>query len=186
MRTEALRPISPVERWFWIADQVSPLNVVARVRLTGHIPEGVLELPSIVHFGRDRDLWSIARQIHRSLGRRRRFGQHLSMPWGLRFICPTSAAKNCRTFRLIERNGPLNVGIWNIGRYEFSARIGDWQLSGAQFISGVPPFGYLAATVTTSYGELFWNFTYTDGAVSHRSAQRFADGCLQTLLRAIA
>ena len=86
----------------------------------------------------------------------------------------------------MERNGPLNVGIWTIGHYEFPARIGDWQLSGAQFITGVLPFGYLAATVNTSHGELFWNFTYTDGAVSRRSAQRFADGCLHTLLRAIA
>ena len=43
MRTEVRRPLSPVERWFWIADQISPLNVIARVRLTGHVPEGVLE-----------------------------------------------------------------------------------------------------------------------------------------------
>ena len=41
-RTEVRRPLSPVERWFWIADQVSPLNVIARVRLVGHLPEGVL------------------------------------------------------------------------------------------------------------------------------------------------
>ena len=43
MRTEVRRPLSPVERWYWIADQISPLNVIARVRLTGHVPEGVLE-----------------------------------------------------------------------------------------------------------------------------------------------
>jgi hypothetical protein len=41
--TEVRRPLSPVERWFWIADQVSPLNVIARVRVTGHFPERVLE-----------------------------------------------------------------------------------------------------------------------------------------------
>jgi hypothetical protein len=43
MRTEVRRPLSPVERWFWIADQISPLNVIARVRVTGHVSEGVLE-----------------------------------------------------------------------------------------------------------------------------------------------
>jgi hypothetical protein len=145
----------------------------------------VCTVPSIVRFGGDRDLWSIARQINRSLRRRRRSGQHLTMLWGLRFICPASVTKSSKAFGLIERNGPLNVGIWNIGRYEFPARIGDWQLSGAQFISGVLPFGYLVATVNTSHGRLFWNFTYTDGAVSHRSTQRFADGCVQTLLRAV-
>ncbi|MGH3675578.1 MAG: hypothetical protein ACRDU5_07555, partial [Mycobacterium sp.] len=43
MRTEVRRPLSPVERWYWIADQTSPLNVIARVRLTGHLAKGVLE-----------------------------------------------------------------------------------------------------------------------------------------------
>ncbi|MET1076115.1 MAG: condensation domain-containing protein, partial [Umezawaea sp.] len=33
--TEVNRPLSPVERWYWIADRHSPLNVVARVRVRG-------------------------------------------------------------------------------------------------------------------------------------------------------
>ena len=36
----------------------------------------------------DRDLWAIARQINRSLGRRSRFGQHLSCCGRCCFICP--------------------------------------------------------------------------------------------------
>lgn len=43
MSTEVRRFLSPVERWYWIVDQVSPLNVIARVRLTGHLPGEVLE-----------------------------------------------------------------------------------------------------------------------------------------------
>lgn len=113
-RPEVRRPVSPMEQWFWIADQLSPLNVIARVRLVGH------------------------------------------------------------------------VGIWTISGCDIPARIGAWQLSGAQFVSGVLPFGYLVATVNTSQGELFWNFTYPEGAVSQRTATGFADGCLQNLLRAIA
>ena len=146
----------------------------------------VCTVPLIVRFGGDRDLWSMAREVNRSLDRRRRSGQHLAMLWGLRFICPASVTKSSKAFGLLERNGPLNVGIWNLGRFEFPSRIGDWQLSGAQFLSSVMPFGYLVATVNTSHSELFWNFTYTDGKVSHRSAQRLADGCLQTLLDAHA
>jgi hypothetical protein len=106
--------------------------------------------------------------------------------WALRFICPPSLAKSAKAFGLIERNGPLNVGISNLGRYDFAERVGDWQLSGAQFISGVPPTGYFLAAVNTSHDELFWNFTYTDGVVSYTSARRFADGSLITLLGAIA
>ncbi|KMV15356.1 short-chain dehydrogenase [Mycobacterium heckeshornense] len=37
------RPLSPQERWYWIADQLSPLNVVARVRLHGQISHDLLE-----------------------------------------------------------------------------------------------------------------------------------------------
>ena len=146
----------------------------------------VTTVPSIVRFGGDRDLWSIARQINRSLGRRRRFGQHLALLSALRFMCPVSVTKSSKVFGLLERYGPGNVCISNLGRYGFAARIGDWQLSGAQFIAGVSISGYLVATVNASHEELFWNFTYIDVAVSHRSAQRFADGCVQTLLCAIA
>jgi hypothetical protein len=143
-------------------------------------------VPSFVRFGGNRELWSIARQINRSLGRRRRFGQHLTTLWGMRFICPVSVTKSSRAFDFIERSGFLNVGISNLGRYEFPTQIGDWKLSGAQFISGVSISGYLIATANTSHDELFWNFSYIDSAVSHEAAQGFADGCLQTLLRAIA
>ena len=145
----------------------------------------VCTVPLIARFGGDHDLWATARQISRSVGMRRRFGQHLTMLWALRFICPASVAKSSKALALIERNGFLNVGIWNLGRYDFPARIGDWQLSGAQFVSGILPFGYLVATVNTSHGELFWNFSYIDDAVSQRSARRFAEFCRQTLLAAI-
>jgi len=145
----------------------------------------VSSVPSIARFGGGRDLWFIARRIDRSLALRRRFGQHLAMLWGLRFICPPSVGKSVRTFGFLARNGPLNVGIWNIGRFEFPERIGDWELSGAQFISGVMPFGVLAGTVNTSHGELCWNFTHREGAVSARSARRLADGCMDTLLTAV-
>ena len=146
----------------------------------------VCTVPSIVRFGRGRDLWSIARQVNRSLSRRKRIGQHFALVSALRFMSPASVSKSAAVFGLLERFGPGNVCISNLGRYGFAARIGDWQLSGAQFISGVSISGYLAATVNTSHEELFWNFNYIDIAVSHRSAQRFADGCVQTLLDAIA
>ena len=146
----------------------------------------VNSLPSLVRFGGGRDLWSIARQISRSLGRYRRSGKHLTLLWGLRFICPVSVAKSPRTFGFIERNGPLNIGVSNLGRFDFPARVGDWPMAGAQFITGVSISGYLVATVNTSHGELFWNFSYIDVAVSPMAAEVFADECLATLLCEIA
>ena len=48
----------------------------------------VATVPSIVCFGGDRDVWSIARQLNRSLGRRRRFGQHLALLSASRLSLP--------------------------------------------------------------------------------------------------
>lgn len=145
----------------------------------------VATVPSIVRFGGDHDVWSIARQINRSVSRRRRLGEHLTSLYGLRFICPRSAAKSSTVFGLLERHGPLNVCISNIGRFGFPGRIGDWQLSGAQFFAGIPSAAYFVAAVNTSHDELFWNFTYVEDVVSHLSATRFADGCVRTLLAAV-
>ncbi|MDQ0987706.1 hypothetical protein [Streptomyces sp. V2I9] len=36
------RELSPLERWYWIADQISPLNVVGRVRLHGPVSRASL------------------------------------------------------------------------------------------------------------------------------------------------
>jgi hypothetical protein len=42
MTAEVRHSLSPAEPWYWITDQISPLNVVARVRLTGYIRGGQL------------------------------------------------------------------------------------------------------------------------------------------------
>ncbi|WP_067814240.1 phthiocerol/phthiodiolone dimycocerosyl transferase family protein [Nocardia inohanensis] len=42
MDTEIQRPLSPSERWYHVCDRLSPLNVVARVRLHGDLPEHTL------------------------------------------------------------------------------------------------------------------------------------------------
>ncbi len=60
-----------------------------------------------------------------------------------------------------------------------------WRLSGAQLAANISISGYFVAIINTSHDELFWNFFYIDGVVSERSAQRFADGCVQTLLCAV-
>ncbi|GAA2242833.1 condensation domain-containing protein [Streptomyces amakusaensis] len=36
------RELSPLERWYWIADQISPLNVIGRVRLHGPVSRSSL------------------------------------------------------------------------------------------------------------------------------------------------
>ena len=143
MRTEVWRPRCPVERWYWIADQVSLLNVIACVRLTGHVLAGV------------------------------RAAAHL--------------AAEHRPLRVAIRanaGGANPVAVPSLQGIPVRTVCGDE--TGAQFISGISISGYHVATVNTSHAELFWHFAYIAVVVSQRSAQRFADCCLRTLLQAIA
>ncbi|MEV0603331.1 short-chain dehydrogenase [Streptomyces sp. NPDC050315] len=41
-QTGAGRPLSPLERWYWICDQRSPLNVLSHARVYGPLPEELL------------------------------------------------------------------------------------------------------------------------------------------------
>jgi len=139
---------------------------------------------TMLRFGGHHDLWSIARQANRSIRRRRRFGQHLALQYAMRFIFPASAAKNSRAYRLVARRGLVNVCITNVGRYDFPARIGQWRLSGVQIAGNVSAGGFVAI-VSSSHDQLFWSFGYNHGAMADLSAQRLADGCVQTLLSAL-
>jgi len=42
MTARTRRSLGPAERWYWMTDQIAPLNVVDRVRLTGHLTDGML------------------------------------------------------------------------------------------------------------------------------------------------
>lgn len=140
-------------------------------------------IQSMLPFGGRHDLWSVARRVNRSIGRRRRFGQHLALIYAMRYLFPGSATMGARMFELSERRGPTNICITNIGSYAFPERIGDWQLCGAQLLASVSQG--LLAMVNTSHGCLYWNFLSVREVVSARSAQRFADQSVATLLRAI-
>ena len=137
---------------------------------------------SILRFGGDDDLWSIARQVERAAGRRRRFGQHLGLVYAMRFLVPASVAKSSRVFEFIDRHGPGNVCVSNMGRYDFPTQIGEWRLSGAQLAVNISISGYFVAIINTCHDELFCNFFYIDGVVAEQSAQYLADGCIQALL----
>jgi hypothetical protein len=166
----------------------SPVNIRADLDAPVSVEEVgayVAMTQSILRFGGDRNLWSVARQANRSVRRHKRFRQHLALLYALRFICPKSVAKSGKAFQFVERQGPGRLCISNMGRYPFPARIGEWRLSGAQLMANLSISGYFAAIINTCHDELSCNFVYVDGVVSDMSAQRFADGCIQTLLGAI-
>jgi hypothetical protein len=142
----------------------------------------VATVPSYVRLDGDGDLWEVARSAHRDLHRRRRLRQHLALVSMLRMMSPPSVDASARAVGFVDRAGPGNVCLSNLGRFDFPARIGHWRLSGAQFIAGVSISGYLVAAVNSSHGALHWNFTHIDGAVPGAGAEEIADRAVRTLL----
>ncbi|MET8152470.1 hypothetical protein ACIBSW_10100 [Actinoplanes sp. NPDC049668] len=143
----------------------------------------VATVPSYVRVGHPGGgLWAAARSAHRDLRRRRRLREHLALVSLLRLMSPRSAAASARAVGFVDRAGPGNVCLSNLGRLDFPDRIGPWRLSGAQFIAGVSISGYLVAAVNTSHGALHWNFTHIDGAVPGAAAEQIADRAVSVLL----
>ncbi|WP_067686608.1 phthiocerol/phthiodiolone dimycocerosyl transferase family protein [Nocardia jejuensis] len=142
----------------------------------------VATVPSALSYGAVPSIWHSARELNRGLSRRKLLQQHLALLVTLRFLCPGSVAGAERSFAVVDAKGPGNVCLSNIGRYRFADRLGDWTLSGAQFIAGVSVSGYFVATVNTTHGALHWNFTYIQDVVSTARAVRLADASLAILL----
>ncbi|WAU82272.1 condensation domain-containing protein [Streptomyces sp. Qhu-G9] len=130
------------------------------------------------------DLWSMARFINDDLAARKELGEQYGVFSLLAAQGPAAVADSEPFIRYIEEHGPFNFFVSNIGRFEFPAGLGTWQLSGAQFVGGISVVGYFGSSVSTSHGRLSWNFTHIDGAVSRERAQRIVDDSITTVLAA--
>ncbi|MDG4763201.1 hypothetical protein O7632_03620 [Solwaraspora sp. WMMD406] len=126
----------------------------------------VATVPTFVAYGPDRSLWDLARAISDDLATRRRVGSHFAMVDLVTLSCPKSVAAAGRFIEMMERTGPVNLCLSNIGRHDFPDRVGPWRLSGAQFVAGLSVVGYFVSTANTSHGQLSWNFTYVPDALS--------------------
>ncbi len=129
--------------------------------------------------------WEVARSITADLTHRKALGHHFNLVTLVADAAPQSL-KEARPFmEYMEAEGPINLCSSNIGRYDFPDRIGNWEISGAQFLTGISINGYFVATINTSHNKLFWNFTYIDDVVSSSRAESLADNCVRLLLCAL-
>jgi NRPS condensation-like uncharacterized protein len=145
----------------------------------------VATLPSYVAYRPGESLWRTAREVSRDLERRRRDGDHFATVNLLGLVGPETAATSGPFLQRVESRGPGNLCLSNVGRYDFPAHVGPWQVSGAQFVAGVSVSGYVVATVNTSHDHLHWNFTYVEDIVSRPRAERLVTTCVDGLLAAV-
>ncbi|ROO60646.1 hypothetical protein EDC02_2557 [Micromonospora sp. Llam0] len=145
----------------------------------------VATVPTFVAYRPDRSLWDVARSIGADLAVRRRAGGHFAMVDLVTISCPRSVATAGRFIAMMERTGPVNLCLSNIGRHDFPDRVGPWRLSGAQFVAGLSVVGYFVSTVNTSHGQLSWNFTYVPDALSPDRAAALVEASIDAVLAAI-
>jgi NRPS condensation-like uncharacterized protein len=143
----------------------------------------VSAIHSVVRYQPDQ-LWSMARSINRDIAERRQRGEQFSVFSLLAQQGPAGVADSEPFVRYIEEHGSFNFFVSNIGRFDFPSTLGRWRLAGAQFVGGISVVGYFAASVSTSHGQLSWNFTYIDEAVSRARAERLADDSVEIVLAA--
>ncbi len=165
----------------------SPIDFRREVGLSDRdVGAYIATVPSFVTYRPDGGFWPMARTLSRDVALRRARGDHFSVINLLRWVCPPSAAESESFRRLVESRGPGNLCLSNVGVYDFPDRIGPWRLSDAQYTTGLSISGYLAATVNTSHGALFWNFSHIDRAVPGDRARRIADDSVATVLEGLA
>ncbi|MFE3937648.1 hypothetical protein ACFXPJ_28770, partial [Streptomyces goshikiensis] len=116
------------------------------------------------------------------LVRRRGRQEHLSTISLPRWAGPKSLADSESFMRFMDEEGPINLCLSNVGRYEFPDQAGPWRVGEAQFLTGVSVMGSIVATATTSHAQLAWNFSYVEGLVPGPRARRIADDSVRTVL----
>ncbi|MEV5886173.1 short-chain dehydrogenase [Streptomyces sp. NPDC052020] len=145
----------------------------------------VATVPSVVAYRPGQSLWPMARAISRDLARRRNRGEHLTAIATMGFVAPKTVAKSDRFLRFMQDKGPITLCLSNLGRFDFPHRIGPWQVSDAEFVTGLSVNAYFVATVNTSHDRLAWNFTHVDQAVPRDRAARMADASVEAVLAAL-
>ncbi|WP_327326547.1 FAD-dependent monooxygenase [Streptomyces sp. NBC_01210] len=145
----------------------------------------VATVPSRVRYEPGRPLWLMARAISQDLVWRRRRQEHLATISLPRWTGPKSLADSEPFMRFMDEEGPINLCLSNVGRYEFPDQAGSWRVGEAQFLTGVSVMGAIVATATTSHTQLAWNFCYVEGLIPALRARRIADDSVRTMLSAL-
>ncbi|MEN2416537.1 hypothetical protein AABB02_00310 [Streptomyces rimosus] len=87
--------------------------------------------------------------------------------------------------RYLDEQGPINLCLSDLGRYDFPDRVGPWRVSGPQIIASISVTGSIVATATTTHGQLAWNFSHVENIIPAPRAHHIADTSVRTLLSAL-
>lgn len=130
-------------------------------------------------------LWPTAIAFAADFARRIEQRQHLANLGGIGFMLPTTPAHPDKVVELLDARGPGNLCLTSLDTRDFPARIGDWEISGAEFVSGMSISGLMMLTVGLGTGELSLNLGYIDGLFSPERADALIDTVVEVLRSAV-
>ncbi|WP_229323564.1 condensation domain-containing protein [Streptomyces sp. UNOC14_S4] len=143
-------------------------------------------LASRVRYEPGAGLWPMARAVGQDLADRRKREEHLTMLTLWDRSGPKTFAEGEAFMRHMDEQGPLNLCLSNIDRYDVPDRLGPWRVSDTQLVAAISVTGAVVATANTSHGGLAWNFSHVDGLVPAPRARYLADESLRVLLDAVS
>ena len=120
------------------------------------------------------DEWNLARAINNEIQARYEKNEHFASLNLLKWLAPKSKVKGLKLVEYIDRKGPGNICVSNIGVYEFKREYGSLSLSSAEWFASMSVTGLLLMSVNTSLGCCHLNFTYIDQAVPERTVMNIA------------
>jgi 2-polyprenyl-6-methoxyphenol hydroxylase-like FAD-dependent oxidoreductase len=126
-------------------------------------------------------LWEVAAGFEAAFGARVEQRWHLDGLLGIEHLLPETPAQADQVVTQLDARGPGNLCMTYLDTRDFPARIGDWEISGAEFVSGMSISGLLMLTVGIGADELSLNLGYVEGLMSAERGDALVGALVESL-----
>lgn len=168
----------------------SPVDL--RPDLEPAVGEEVMLTVSMLAFrgriGANDAFWEVARRIRAHIAQAKDRHEHLASLGMLPLLAKMVGMErsDAEFARRWCQQLPNTCGLTNLGRLDLPQRIGDVELVASQFVVHPSIFGACVATATATHGNLRWNHTYAEPAISRAHGAALAEDAEQRVRAAIA
>ena len=129
-------------------------------------------------------VWQVAEPFDTELRDRIARRDHLASLAMVGLLTPKTPANADGVVSVLDARGPGNICLTFLDVTDFPARIGELEISGVQFASGMSISGYLMLTAAVGREELSLNLGYVDGIVSADRAEALIENTAAALRKA--
>ncbi|WP_019926106.1 FAD-dependent monooxygenase [Nocardia sp. BMG111209] len=115
-------------------------------------------------------LWAVAAEVERELGARVAGRAHLAGLAGIEYLVPETPDRAGEVIERLDALGPGNLCLTYLDTRAFPDRVGQWRISGAEFVSGMSISGMTMLTVGIGSDALSLNLGYIEGLLTAERA----------------